>query len=313
MFDLRVILSLLSALLLWSCTVAQTTASPVIDVHLHAAPSSTASRWYSLATNETADAAQTRYLLDTLNVHSIVRAVIGGSPADVERIRSADPTRLIGSVAFPCSDGVDPNLSPCFENGGDWPDLDWLRQEAEAGRIGAIGELYNVYAGIAPNDIRMWPYYALAAKYNLMVLVHADAGPPPEGRVAGCCADFDESLAFPALYEPILARHPQLRLVLYHVFRPDFVQQALALLDKYPNVMVETSPMTLVPTPLIHSAIKTFVQAGHEDRIVFGSDYWGAITGSIEVIESAPFLSEKQKRAILHDNAARFLSIDKKH
>jgi predicted TIM-barrel fold metal-dependent hydrolase len=101
---------------------------------------------------------------------------------------------------------------------------------------------------------------------------------------------------------------PQLRLVLYHVFRPDFVREAIELLDRYPNVMVETSPMTLVPTPLVHSAIEAFVQAGHGDRIVFGSDYWGAIPGSIEVIESAPFLSETQKRAILHDNAARLLA-----
>ncbi|MDO6694262.1 amidohydrolase family protein [Aliiglaciecola sp. 3_MG-2023] len=311
MFESKIFLSLSSLVLMWGCSVMPTMASSVIDLHLHAGPSSSASRWYSTELNETADEAQTRYLLDTLNAHSIVRGVIGGPPADVERIRSADPSRLIGSVAFPCSDGVDPNLFPCFKDGGDWPDLDWLSKEVDAGRIGAIGELYNVYAGVAPNDPRMWPYYALAAKHDLLVLVHADAGPPPEGRVEGCCADFDERLARPALYEPILTRYPQLRLVLYHVFRPDFVQEALMLLDKFPNVMVETSPMTLVPTPLVHSAINTFVEAGHEDRIVFGSDYWGAISGSLEVIESAHFLSEKQKRAILYDNAARLLSMDK--
>jgi predicted TIM-barrel fold metal-dependent hydrolase len=211
-------------------------------------------------------------------------------------------------VAFPCSDGLDPNLFPCFDGGGEWPDLDWLRSEIVEGRIGAIGELFNVYAGVAPDDPRMWPYFDLAAEYDLLVLVHADAGPPPEGRVEGCCAAFNGNLGHPVLYEPILARHPQLRLVLYHVFRPDFVREAIELLDRYPNVMVETSPMTLVPTPLVHSAIEAFVQAGHGDRIVFGSDYWGAIPGSIEVIESAPFLSETQKRAILHDNAARLLA-----
>ena len=129
-------------------------------------------------------------------------------------------------------------------------------------------------------------------------------------RVEGCCAAFNGDLGHPVLYEPILARHPQLRLVLYHVFRPDFVREAIELLDRYPNVMVETSPMMLVPTPLVHSAIKAFDQAGHGDRIVFGSDYWGAIPGSIEVIESVPFLSETQKRAILYDNAARLLGVN---
>lgn len=295
-------------LLISTCGLAQTAQLEVIDLHLHAGPSGMNSQWYSPQLNETADQAQVRYLKDTLDTNLVIKGVISGPAADVERFRRHDPKRLIGSVAFPCTDGLDPNMFPCFENGGDWPDLDWLRREIVAGRIGAIGELYNVYAGIAPDDPRMQPYYDLAAEFDLLVLTHADAGPPPESRAADCCAGFNGDLGRPALYRSILARHPQLRLVLYHVFRPDYVQEAIELLDRYPNVMVETSPMTLVPTPLIHSAIKTFIEAGHGDRIVFGSDYWGAIAGSIQVIESASFLSESQKRAIFHNNAARLLA-----
>ncbi|MEP4889710.1 MAG: amidohydrolase family protein [Aliiglaciecola sp.] len=307
MFALRAIYFFVSLLLIIYISPIHAAPSPVIDLHLHAGPSGTSSKWYSVGKDETTDGAQTRYLLETFKAHSIVKGVIGGPPSDVERIRSADPSRLIGSVAFPCSKGLDPNLFPCFENGGNWPEVDWLRTEVEAGRIGAIGELYNVYAGVAPDDPRMRPYYELAAQYDLMVLVHADVGPPPERRVAGCCEAFNGDFARPELYEPILARHPQLRLVLYHAFRPDFVQQAIALLDKYPNVMVETSPMMSVPKPLVYGALKAFIEAGHEDRIVFGSDFWGAIAGSIEVIESAPFLTDKQKHGILHDNAAKWL------
>ena len=69
-----------------------------------------------------------------------------------------------------------------------------------------------------------------------------------------------------------------------------------------------SSPMTRVPTPLVHAALVRFAEAGHGDRIVFGSDYPGAVAGSLAVIESAP-LSEAQKRAILYDNAARFLRL----
>jgi hypothetical protein len=265
---------------------------PIIDMHLHAGPGSA------------------RTLLERLDRHGVVRAVIGGPPADVERARQADAGRLIGSVAFPCSDGLDPNLFHCFDSGGDWPDLAWLRGEVEEGRIGALGELYNVYAGISPADPQMAPYFDLAAEYDLLVLAHADSGPPPGGRVEGCCPEFNGELGHPAIYERVLTRHPQLRLVLYHVFRPDFVKEAIRLMDRYPNVMVETSPMTRAPTPLVHNALGAFVMAGHADRIVFGSDYRGAIGGSIDVIESAAFLTEGQKQAILHDNAAHFLGIE---
>ncbi len=98
--------------------------------------------------NETPAAAQIRYLLSTLDAHSIVRGIKGGPPGDVERIRRADVTRLIGSVSFPCSDGLDPNLLTCFVGGGDWPDLDWLRGEILKGRSGAIGKCTTFMLGL---------------------------------------------------------------------------------------------------------------------------------------------------------------------
>jgi uncharacterized protein len=52
------------------------------------------------------------------------------------------------------------------------------------------------------------------------------------------------------------------------------------------------------------------VEAGFGKRVMLGSDQmvWpGVIERSIAVIEKAPFLSEEQKRDILHYNASRFL------
>lgn len=281
-------------------------AQPVIDMHLHAGPGKPDSRYYTPRDGESADAARRRTVFDELERNGVVAGILGGPPADVERYRKLAPIALIGAVAFPCSHGVDPNLQPCFADGGDWPDLDWLRAEVQAGRIGALGELYNVYAGIPVDDPRMAPYLALAAELDVLVLAHADSGPPPRGRVPGCCPAFDGALGDPAHWQPVLQRHPGLRLVLYHAFRPEFVTSAIALMDRYPGVMVETSPMTLAPRALVHAALQRYVEAGHADRIVFGSDYIGSIAGALEVIASAP-LDAAHKRAILHDNAARFL------
>lgn len=55
------------------------------------------------------------------------------------------------------------------------------------------------------------------------------------------------------------------------------------------------------------------VDAGFEDRIMFGTDQfmWPKLmTYSISIIENADYLTPEQKRDILYNNAARFLRLD---
>ena len=59
--------------------------------------------------------------------------------------------------------------------------------------------------------------------------------------------------------------------------------------------------------------LRRIVDAGFRNRVMFGSDQmiWPeAIEIAIEAIEGAEFLTAQQKRAILHDNAVRFLRIE---
>jgi predicted TIM-barrel fold metal-dependent hydrolase len=309
------VIALLAGLMMSSAMVAEeppmgsTRHAPIIDVHLHVGAGRENSPHYEVQAGETPDDAFQRSFFAGLDAHGVVAGIVGGPATHVERFRQMAPDRLIAGVAFPCSDGLDPNRQRCFEHGGDWPDPAWLRAEAEAGRIGALGELYNVYAGVPVDGPEMAPYLALAAELDLVVLAHADSGPPPQARTPGCCPRFDGSLGHPEHWERVLERHPDLRVVLYHSFRPDWLETAIVLLDRYPNVMVETSPMSLVPPPLVHAALRRLIDAGHADRIVFGSDYHGAIGPSLAVIDSAEFLSEAQKQAIRYDNAVRFLRL----
>ena len=63
------------------------------------------------------------------------------------------------------------------------------------------------------------------------------------------------------------------------------------------------------PRAEFYRYLRTLVEAGFGKRIMFGSDQmiWPqTIEIDIERIESAPFLSEQQKRDILYNNAARF-------
>jgi predicted TIM-barrel fold metal-dependent hydrolase len=57
----------------------------------------------------------------------------------------------------------------------------------------------------------------------------------------------------------------------------------------------------------------TFVDAGFEDRVMFGTDplVWPKLMAySISIIQNADYLTPQQKRDILYNNAARFLQLD---
>ena len=65
----------------------------------------------------------------------------------------------------------------------------------------------------------------------------------------------------------------------------------------------------------MHAYIQRIVEAGFEDRVMFGTDQliWPQLmAASISVIEGATYLSSQQKRDILYNNAARFLRLEKK-
>ena len=62
-----------------------------------------------------------------------------------------------------------------------------------------------------------------------------------------------------------------------------------------------------------HPNFQRLVEAGFEDRVMFGTDQlvWPKLMElSIEVIDRASYLTPQQKRDILYNNAARFLRLD---
>ena len=59
--------------------------------------------------------------------------------------------------------------------------------------------------------------------------------------------------------------------------------------------------------------LKLSKQANVLDRVMFGSDQmvWpGAISKSVEFLNSLTFLTDQEKRMILHDNAKVFLKLN---
>ena len=82
----------------------------------------------------------------------------------------------------------------------------------------------------------------------------------------------------------------------------------------HPQLYVDISMLDwYLPREEFHRYSRPVVEAGFAKRIMFGSDemIWpDAIKLAIDGVISADFLSPKQKRDILYNNAARFLCFD---
>jgi predicted TIM-barrel fold metal-dependent hydrolase len=170
-----------------------------------------------------------------------------------------------------------------------------------------------VYAGVPPDDVRMAPYWALAAKHDVPVSVHINRGPGPGSGLRGPA--FNAELGNPALLRPVLDRHPGLRILLTHVGTgsPDllpFNSEIEALLKEYATVYFDMSILNSVAPAETHEAeLRRLIDAGFSDRIMFGSDTRPAAP-ILRRLDNIGWLTEKQRQAILYDNAARFLRLD---
>jgi predicted TIM-barrel fold metal-dependent hydrolase len=239
------------------------------------------------------DEVRTRTLavMERLNVFGVL-----SGPADkVEAWRKTRPQRFIPALAF----ALEPENS-----------VEHLRALHSAGRLDVLGEVTTQYAGIAPGDPRLEPYWALAEKLDIPVQIHVGTGPP--GVIYMGAEGYRAQLHSALTMEEVLVRHPKLRVYLAHAGYP-MIDDLLALLYAHPQVHVDVGVIVYTqPRAAFYRYLQRIVEAGFESRIMFGSDQmvWPeTIERSVKVIEEAPFLSEKQKRAILYDNAARFLRL----
>jgi predicted TIM-barrel fold metal-dependent hydrolase len=223
------------------------------------------------------------------------RNIIGITSGPLTGIyRERQPERIIPGVMF--SVGENP------------PSIAELRERIEAGEIEVLGEVTNQYHGIMPDDPRFAPYLQLAEDLDVPVGIHVGPGPP---GVAYLFAPHYRARLHSALQlDDVLARYPKLRLYVMHAGWP-MADDMIALMYAYPQVYAGLGVISFaLPRKEFHGYVRRLVEAGFGNRLMFGSDHmvWPeALEFAIEGIESADFLSERQKRDILYDNAARFL------
>ena len=283
---------------------------PIIDVHMHAYPADVAfpgglvNPATGAATTLQNGAAHLQACLAEMKRLNVVKGVVSGGDGDRLAVaahwQDVDPGRFIAAAGVRGS--ADTPL----------PDVAILRTGFRTGRLRVLGEITAQYAGLTLGDRSYDPYLALAEEFDVPAAVHMGVGPPGISYDP-CCHGFRASLGNPAVLEDALNRHPKLRVNVMHGGWP-YLQETIALLFLYPQVDVDLGAIDwALPRPEFHAYLGALMRAGFGRRIMFGSDqmYWPEAIGmAIDAIEAAPFLTPADRRAIFHDNAARFLRLD---
>jgi predicted TIM-barrel fold metal-dependent hydrolase len=299
-----------------------TKAPPVIDVHVHAMDESgstvpmcpntakfTASDpsgpeapfgWVQEeCTPKLYPAAKGEYMKDVLaEMERLnVTAVIFGTPESVQKWRDAAPNRVIPGTSF--------------EAGGKRLAVDQLRASFTKDGFKVMGEIGLQYQGISPSDMSVDQYFALAEELDVPVAIHMGTG--GSGRANVTRSTFRGSKGDPLLLEELLARHPKLRVQVMHAGYP-MIDNMLTLLQANSHVYVDVAGLIWsYPLKEVNRYIERLVDAGFEDRVMFGTDQlvWPKLMAySISIIQNADYLTPEQKRDILYNNAARFLRLD---
>lgn len=232
-------------------------------------------------------------VLERLNVYGVV----SGSVERVAAWRTAAPERLIPGLLFNVIG--DSAITP-----------DSLRRLVETGAVAVLGEVTNQYAGVAPDDPVMEPYWRLAEELDIPVGIHIGTGPP--GAIYLGFSGYRGRLHSALTMEEVLVRHPRLRVYLMHAGYP-LIDDLLTVLYAHPQVYVDVGVIVYTrPRESFYRFLGRIVEEGFGKRVMFGSDQmvWPeTIERAVAVIQDAPFLSEEQRRDILYHNAARFLRL----
>lgn len=246
--------------------------------------------WSPMTDDELRD--QTLAIMERRNIVGVV------SGTHVEEWHEVAPDRVIPAQSMAI--GMEEEFTP-----------DDVRRLHAAGKLEVLGEVGNQYLGVEPNDPRFEPFLAVCEELDIPIGIHVGPGPPGAPYLPGMGA-YRARLHSPLLLEEPLLRHPRLRLYVMHAGWP-MLDDMLAMLYVHPQLHVDTGIISYgLPRREFHRYLRALVEAGYTSRIMFGSDnmVWpGAIEYALESIELADFLTDGQKRAILHDNAARFLRL----
>jgi uncharacterized protein len=282
---------------------------PVIDMHLHVY--SAKSYWGgadfklkdTVLSSPKNNVEHIKAVLEQIEKYNIVITYASGNFEALDSINKQYPGKFLPSF----------EIYPTKELLKDEALLNKLKLKIKNGEIRGIGEVANFYTGVAPNNPVLDTLYRIAEEYNLPIGLHFAPGPP--GSQLGNYPNMQLEYSNPLLLQDVLIRFPKLRMNIMHAGLPIYQDEAFGMLFMFPDLYVDISCLAWYGD-YTRESLKDFlvkaIRYGFGNRIMYGSDemVWpGTIGISIDYINNANFLTEKQKRDILYNNAVRFLRL----
>lgn len=275
-------------LFLTSCEKEYKYTGEIFDTHLHFTPD----------INEQ---------LRVLEKYKVIKGAVSSSWDNQEKYRAKTKTKFLIGLMFPCPNGIVPySGQKCFSDGSEFPEIDWVRQQIVEKKIDFLGELLNEYHGISPSDSIMFPYYELAQEFRLPVGIHTGLAGPNN-----LCPNYNPEMGDPALMKDILIKFPGLKIWIMHAGAP-YSKGTLEVLSAYPQVYVDISALAnpdIFEKKDFHSYLKSLIDSGFENRLMFGSDN-GDLEKMIAAVNEIDFLTYEQKEKIFFSNADTFFTVN---
>jgi len=260
----------------------------LIDMHVHA--------WESPPRSESFQ----KSLLDAFTAFHLERAVVSGPATAAYAAADLAPRRLLVGVA----DGAGVRLPSPAE----------FAASVQRQRIAVLGELDGAWDGEPLTAARLEQYLSMAENNRTPVAVFTGIAP------AGTVKRFPKyriQLGQPTAVEPVIARHPRLRVYLMQAGWP-FLADTIAFMHIHPDVYADVGNLSAnpaIPVNEFHAYLGALIRAGLGKRVMFGSgldltEWAGGIESMVKSIEDAPFLSASERTDIFFANAERFLTLE---
>lgn len=180
-------------------------------------------------------------------------------------------------------------------------DLDAMLKE---GSIRGL-KLYPGYEPFYPADPKLEPVYALAAKYDVPVMIHCGDTYAPRGKV---------KYSHPLHVDEAAVDHPDVKFVICHLGNP-WLTDCMELLYKNSNVLADVSGLVLgdftdrfeaYMRKQLHDLLIWGVDA---EKVLYGTDWPLASMESYLEFMADLKLTAKDKEAIMWENAIRLFKL----
>ena len=220
-----------------------------------------------------------------LNMHG----VLSGTPERVKQWRAAAPGLFWPGLGFDLGRGYSPER---------------LRAMHKAGDLAVLAEITTQYEGVAPDDPRLEPVWALAEELDLPVGIHV--GPGPFGVIYMGGPAYRARMHSALSMEECAGDTPELASIDARRLSADRRSAGLCS-TPIPQVHVEVGVIVFTQPRAPSTGSSSASSRPVRQRIVrIGPDGVARrARAQRKLIEEAPFLTEKQKREHILNNAAR--------